>query len=127
MSEWRHESYPSGTQIVKNYSDARAPHYYVHGPYVGDESVDDVNRSYMCQDLLAFLLGGPRPTWLDDFTRVSEHSLRAVDGSSIVATGPMVANSIGSVDEDESPAAVDARARMIDRLMVRKELKWLRE
>lgn len=126
-TEWRAESFPSGTCIVRN-GGAKAvdlPWLYVFGPKpVGpkDEEGDDPRaertRYQMCEQLAVFLNGGECPRWLSSLRRVSETKLLDVDGSEIIATGPMYDANPPQLDwrQREDVEAIDSRARLIDRL-----------
>lgn len=115
---WVHRWYGSGTQIVANDANLLAPCLYVYGPRFDNEDDSDRARYQVCEELAAFLNGGPRPAWLDDMERVSESSLSDLDGSLIDAVGPLYdidppkLNWQQRDDEDSR----SARARLIDRL-----------
>lgn len=73
----------------------------------------------MAVQVQAALNGGKRPTWLEDMDRRSETLLVGADGSKIAAVGPMFDSRPPTLNyrESDSPAARDARARLIDRLL----------
>lgn len=125
---WRVVCYESGTMNVENQAAKREPYaygertlepwLYIFGPHSNDEDVRDRDRRKCCDDICDFMNGGARPEWLSDMERQAEDSLISLDGTRIYATGP-------SVDKDppkcwwvndESDAAKNARARLIDRL-----------
>jgi hypothetical protein len=116
---WSHECYQSGTQLVVRVP--TEPWLYVYGPNVQEDDANARNRVGMCRQLREWLNGfADRPQWLNDMRRVSETKLEDVDGSAIIATGPMVDRDPPKLDwtQDDSPAMRDARARLIDRLMM---------
>jgi hypothetical protein len=127
QTEWRVQTFPSGTHIVTTL-DADEAHLYVYGPKpVGlkDEEGEDVqadrNRFRMCEDLASFLNGGERPAWLDDMRRASETQLIGSDGSDITATGLMYDRNPPAMEWwlREDAEACDKRARLIDRLWLK--------
>lgn len=112
-------SYHSGTCVVMP-NEAKQPWLYVYGPVNPDEGKRHRQRFAMCRELADFLNGGVRPTWLDDMERKSETEATDLDGSSIVATGPMIDRDPPKCSwcDDESDAAKAARARLMDRLFL---------
>lgn len=118
MGRWHLTAYESGTTNVSD--DSRGPWLYVYVP--GDDIEDSRNRYAACEQVAAFLNGdGPRPEWLDDMERICEDTLRGSDGSFVEACGPMFdanppACQWETCQDDESK---DARARLIDRLVLR--------
>lgn len=114
---WHTESYESGTTVVMH--DYGQPWLYVYVP--GSDIDDGRYRLGACEALADFLNGGARPRWLDDMERYGERMLRGTDGSFVQATGPMYDADPPRLNwcEREDASAVDARARLIDRLMLR--------
>jgi hypothetical protein len=129
--DWHVRWFASGTMIVEDRASPHeayefgvrclSPHLYVFGPGYGtDDGPDQAirDRYRCCEELAAFLNGGPRPAWLDDLRRTSEAHAEDIDGTSVTATGPMVDRDPPKCDwiNDPSPEAQDARARLMDRL-----------
>ncbi len=115
---WSHKMCPSGTQIVVRVPNE--PWLYVYGPNLPDDDANVRSRAGMCRQLRDWLNGwGDRPAWLADMRRVSEEKLEDVDGSAIIAAGPMVDAEPPKLCwvHDDSPAMKDARARLIDKLV----------
>jgi hypothetical protein len=114
---WTQRAYESGTQIVTT-DEPGEPWLYICYPGSHDDDDHYRIRWQMCSELAAFLNGGPRPAWLDDMRRVSETTLKGIDGSDIEAVGPMYDADPPNLnwrtcDDDESK---NKRARLIDRL-----------
>lgn len=111
------QCFESGTMIV---TDGTWPHCYVYGPRNDDEDQGVRDRFKVCEDIRDYLNGGERPKWLDDLERTSEESASDLDGTSITATGPMIdrdpPNCLWVFDDSEK--AKDARARLMDRLLL---------
>ena len=66
---WDVQCFGSGTMIVS--PDDRGPWLYVYGPRNDDDDRCQRDRFKVCEDLCAFLNGGPRPAWLNDMRRTS--------------------------------------------------------
>lgn len=111
--------YGSGTCIVMG-STMKEPWLTVYGPANPDEGKYQRQRMAMCYEIAGFLNGGCRPAWLDDMDRKSEIEAVDLDGSIVAATGPLFDRNPPHLDwwTDESDAAKDARARLMDRLFL---------
>jgi hypothetical protein len=121
------QSFQSGTVIVtpRTVSD---PHLYVYhsNDLTRDKLSEDDNdriRYMLACDLRYMLNGGPRPAWLDGYTRTDDHCITGPLGGTISAIGPMILppNDNGRLAwmQDPSPAAITARKALIDRIWVR--------
>lgn len=117
--QWISRYFPSGTTIVAR-KDGAQPHFYIYGPGGETESDSDRNRYKVCEEIRDYLNGGERPKWLDDLERVSEIHAKALDGTSITATGPSIDANPPRCQwvSDESEEAQNARARLMDRLFL---------
>jgi len=115
---WVHRWYASGTQIVVNDADVLAPYLYVYGPVLASEDDTVRGRYQVCEQLAAFLNGGPRPAWLDDMDRTSETQLTDLDGTIIDAVGPLYDCDPPKLNwqQTEDEQSRNQRARLIDRL-----------
>ncbi len=117
-TEWEAHYYGSGTMIVKR-ADI-GPHYYIYGPGGETEGDSDRNRLQCCKDVAAFLNGGIRPLWFADLERITEEQAVGTDGTMIYATGPSIDINPPHCDwkQDDSQEAQNARARLIDNLLM---------
>lgn len=125
---WEVRAYASGTMTVQDMEAPTktfkygvldlSPWFYVYGPGNEDEDQWMRDRWKVCEDLCDYMNGGQRPAWIDDMERISEVEAIALDGTSITATGPMVDRDPPNCnwDQDRSVEAVNARARLMDRL-----------
>ncbi len=130
---WKVKWFQSGTMIVQNVNGPKEPyaygiswlepHFGIRGPGGETEAEQDRNRLQCCHDICDYLNDvKPRPAWLDDMERTDERSAVALDGTSIVAEGPSVDKKPPSCwwVLDESPEACNMRARLMDRLFLKK-------
>jgi hypothetical protein len=118
-NEWRCEYFPSGTMLVsRRRGESNDPWLYIYGPLGANEDDTEENRYKVVQDVCDYMNGGPRPAWLDDLRRTREDYAEDLDGTRITATGPMVDIDPPNLNwrQDNSEAARNARARLMDRL-----------
>lgn len=121
--KWEHQCYQSGTMVVTDVNNCSAPWLYVYGPANQNEALYVRDRMQCCKQLREFLMGGERPTWLDDLRRVSEEHAEDLDGTQVTACGPMYDANPPRLQwmPDQSTEAKNARARLMDRLFLKKE------
>lgn len=119
--KWKVERHPSGSTVVKQ-------HGGVMGEMVWLYVIADTQkqRQSMCTELAAFLNGtSERPPYLNDYERVNDEELQSIDGSQLIACGPMY---------DANPPALEwrrcedleskiARKELIDRLEGKEQLQ----
>jgi hypothetical protein len=98
------------------------PWLYIYGPIGADDDSTDRNRYAVCMAIRDYLNGGARPAWLDDLRRTSETHACDLDGTSISAIGPMFDADPPNLNwvEDNSDTMNVARARLMDRLFLKK-------
>lgn len=117
-NKWTHRAFESGTQVVIS-NEKGCPWLYIFGPNTGSDVDNDMARATVCCEVADFLNGDePRPAWFDDLERSSESCLVGIDGTKIIATGPVYDANPPHLDwrERKDDDACDARARLIDRL-----------
>ena len=120
--EWIAQFYGSGTTIVVLHEFQYKPHLYVYADKGIDDDRTQSDRMRMCDEIAAYMNGGVRPEWLDDFMRVSEWELKSLAGATITATGPMFDAEPPRLiwHEDASQECADDRARLIDALWLKR-------
>lgn len=114
--EWEPRYYGSGTTIVGLRLHQHKPHLYIYADAAVDESRYMRDRYEMCRQLTAYMNGGERPEWLDDFERLDEISSRSLCGGQIFATGPVYDRDPPNLFwvQDDSDDAKNDRARLMD-------------
>lgn len=113
---WKPQFFGSGTCVVqRSYNE---PWLYVYGPANPDEAKYVRDRMQLCYDLAAYLNGGSRPAWLADMDRISEREAIDLDGTSVTATGPLYDADPPRLVWRERGDDDDARARLMDRLLL---------
>ena len=130
---WRVQGDASGSHVVIRPGHS-GPWLYVRGP---EHDPDDTVRYAMCRDLAAFLnrVSGVRgqgsgnadtrhlapgtspPLWLGNLVRDGGDCLEDVDGSSILAVGPMFQRArADDWQQNDSPEFAEERRKLIDLL-----------
>lgn len=116
--EWQPQFYGSGTTIVVLREYQRKPHLYIYADVGLDEDRTQRERYVMCEQLAAYMNGGAKPVWLDDFMRTGETAAYSLAGGKIFATGPMIDRDPPKLlwVQDDSDEAQNDRARLMDAL-----------
>jgi len=142
IEKWEVQQFQSGTVIVLDvngeFEDMKGdgktllrnikPHFYVYGPGGENEDMEAANRVAVAIELAKFMNHEiDRPRWMNDMellhgknlnsTRDAPH-LESLDGTQIIATGPMVDAAPPKLQwvEDTSTQAILARAGLIRRV-----------
>lgn len=114
--EWDVAFYGSGTTLVRLKEYQHKPWLYIYADSAIDEDRWMRDRYQMCYDLVAFMNGGPRPSWLTDLERITEIEAVSLSGASIQAVGPMIDVDPPNLNwcQDFSDDAKNDRARLMD-------------
>lgn len=114
--EWEPAFFGSGTTLVRLKEYQHKPYLYVYASVGLDDDRSQSDRYPMCYELAAYMNGGNKPKWLDDFIRIGETSAKSLDGGQIYLTGPSIDKDPPNLlwVQDDSDQAVYDRAKLMD-------------
>ena len=116
---WKVILWKSGNVIVHQTDVPNKPWISVYADPLPSEHEQSKNRVEMCNQIAAWMNGGKRPIWLDDFERLSDDYLISLTGAEIFATGPVLSFKSSKTfwELDDSLEAKEERKILLDCLI----------